>query len=200
MSVSYRSTKLYFSLQSLLPKRVPTEVPANCTVKVNTTSGECLLSVTTDAPRDLVVLSMALISVIAKKISAPRMSLHLVWPILPAPGADTTMVDVQCIVSPINQDNIIYCQDISACHVCQDPCPHVDSYNAPRSAKENCVICSPDCLCALCRVQRVDGAWCCFDCLRAGDEVVWNASSVRRAHLVGVGYKTATAAMPVAAI
>ena len=145
--------------------------------------------------------------VIAKRISAPRKSVHLVWPVLPASGADTTMVDVQCIVSPmsehrwwLDEPEVDEEDGVVECDVCQDPCPDVNSYNALRSAEENCVICGPDCLCALCRVQRVDGAWCCFDCLKAGDEVVWNASSVRRTHLVGFGYKAATAAMQMASI
>jgi hypothetical protein len=184
-----------------------TEVPANCIVKVNTTTGKCLISVAIGAPCDLIVVSLALVIVIAKRISAPRMSLHLVWPVLPASGADTTMVDVQCIVSPmsehrwwLDEPEVDEEDGVVECDVCQDPCPDADRRDAPRSRKENCVRCEPCCLCALCRVQKVDGDWYCFDCIGAGDKFVWNAPNVRRAHLVGVGYKTATAAMPVAAI
>ena len=175
------------------------EVSADCIVRVIAVNGECIVSVKTDASLNLLHVSLDLIAIIAKRVTAPRKCLHLVWPVLPASRAETTRVDAQCIVSPMNcfakparptptpngpcLADLIACDPtLITCDVCNDPCPDADDPASVRSGADNCSRCHTTWLCAHCRVQMegamscdetysTDGLrWCCFKCLEENDD------------------------------
>ena len=56
------------------------EVPGNCTVRVVKICGQCVLSTTLEEPKEIVVLSLSLVAVCAKKLNVPRLCLNLIWP------------------------------------------------------------------------------------------------------------------------
>jgi hypothetical protein len=146
-----------------------TTVPAKTTLEVlSSFNGESLMCVTCEEEREVLVLSLALVSIIANKCKVPRLSLHLVW------GPMAATVDVKYTMCPLNEYRFdTECED-EMCAVCMDPCPDADCSQAPRSRKENCHRCTPAYMCALCRVQLRNGAWCCFGCLEPEDGIAFD--------------------------
>ena len=169
------------------------EVPGDCTVRVVRCSGECVLCTTIEEPKEIVVLSLALVAACAKKLNVPRMCLNLVWPRIQRSFNDLEplVLDVQLVTSQISP-NPRPPEDYE-CVICFDPC--VCAYDLPTADDEwemrisNCRKCTPPWLCKNCRlpVGTYVGGWVCFECVKEEDMVVWTDSQAQRARWIGLG-------------
>ena len=166
-------------------------VPGNCTVRVVKCSGECVLRTTIEAPKEIVVLSLALVAACAKELNVPRMALNLVWPRMQRSfNHEPLVLDVQLVMSQISPERS---PEDHECVVCFDPC--VCASDLPTLDEEwelrmsNCRRCVDQSLCENCRlpVGSYCGGWVCFECVREEDMAVWTDSKAQRAKWLGLG-------------
>ena len=165
-------------------------VSGNCTVRLVLPSGHCVISFTTERCEDVIVLSLALTNVTGRRLSVPRLCVHLLWPpCFLASSTGQVVADVQCLLSPIDRAAFNIWEFYDWCCSCGDPCDDVlqrpDWENHQAAAELNCMHCGPDSLCPNCHVQ-VDGGWSCFRCVHRCAGVQWSAVSWERCRLTSV--------------
>ena len=169
------------------------EVPGNCTVRVISFSGQCVLCTTIEEPKDIIVLSLALVAACAKKLNVPRQCLNLVWPRIQRSFTDPAplVLDVQCVMRQISLNTRPH--GVYECDLCFDPCEHADDAETAGEEHEirmfNCKRCQTPTMCPNCRlpVNSYSGGWVCFECVEQEDMVVWTDPSSQRARWMGLG-------------
>jgi hypothetical protein len=169
------------------------EVPGNCTVRVMSFSGQCVLSTTIEEPKEIILLSFSLVAVCARKLNVPRLCLHLVWPRIQRSITDHAhlVLDVQLVITQIRIWTRLHRP--YECDLCFDPCDDTDdieNYHDGNEMREfNCRRCQSPTMCLNCRLLSNSylGGWVCFRCAREEDMVVWTESSSQRARWMGRG-------------
>jgi hypothetical protein len=135
------------------------------------------------------VLSMALANVTGRRLSVPRLCVHLIWPpCFLALSTGQVVADVQCVLSPIAWSAFMIWEFDDWCCICGDPCVEVYASqveNPEAEAEWNCMHCGPCSLCPNCHVQ-VDGGWSCFQCVHLCAGVQWSAVSRQRCRLTAL--------------
>jgi hypothetical protein len=169
------------------------EVPGNCTVRVVSVSGQCVLSTTIEEPKEILLLSFSLVAVCAKKLNVPRLCLHLVWPRIRRSITDPEplVLEVQLVMTEIRLWTRLLGQ--YECDLCFDPCDDASDFDNVQQENElrdfNCRRCQSPTMCPNCRLPANSdlGGWVCFRCAREEDMVVWTSSSSQRARWMGRG-------------
>ena len=169
------------------------EVPGNCTVRVVKICGQCVLSTTLEEPKEIVVLSLSLVAVCAKKLNVPRLCLNLIWPRIQRSITDPAplVLNVQLYITQIRIWTRLHGQ--YECDLCFDPCDDASEIEDVTQEDEmrqfNCRRCQSPTMCLNCRVLAYSdfGGWVCFECAQDEDMVAWTYSSAQRARQMGLG-------------
>ena len=135
------------------------EVPGNCTVRVVSVSGQCVLSTTIEEPKEILLLSFSLVAVCAKKLNVPRLCLHLVWPRIRRSITDPEplVLEVQLVMTEIRLWTRLLGQ--YECDLCFDPCDDASDFDNVQQENElrdfNCRRCQSPTMCLIAGSQQI---------------------------------------------
>ena len=157
-----------------------TIVAAGTVVSAHALDGHQIISWRCEANVAIIVASLALRAIIAKRLQVPCQSVHLVW------AAADTVVDESCHITVgvsyalSYVDSDLFCDDCCPC--CGDPRDDADGVYYRRDW--NCFGCEPDYICPHCNIQLPNGLWYCLDCVPELDGLEIATTTLKRWELV----------------